>query len=193
MSPKKELVIIAGPNGSGKTTFARAFIREKGYRFLNADEINKELQIENKNSNSIAAGKEYFKRIDLLLDKNKNLIIESTLSGKFIGRLIKRLERKNYNITIIFVYLDSPQLCIARIKERVKKGGHAVPDSDVTRRYFRSCSNFWNQYKNKAAQWLLLNNSGDQIKRIAEGSGRSMLVNDEALHVLFLKNTLSKK
>jgi predicted ABC-type ATPase len=178
---KKELIIIAGPNGSGKTTFAKSFLKEKKFEFLNADEIASELGNENKRANAITAGKEYFKRLDKLITKRTDTIIESTLSGLFMQTLIQRFRKEKYSVTIIFVVLDNPQICIERIKERVRKGGHYVTDKDVIRRFYRSKKNFWLIYKNKADQWLMLNNSQQQPKEVATGMKNTIEVKDELL------------
>lgn len=162
----KELLIIAGPNGSGKTTFAKAFLKEKKFEFLNADEIAKE----KKTKTIIAAGKEYFKRMELLKSSNKNIVIESTLSGLFIKNLIAQFRKKNYSIKLIFVMLNSPEICIQRIKHRVLSGGHHVPDEDVIRRYHRGINNFWKDYRLLADDWRLINNteSGFELAAIGE-------------------------
>jgi predicted ABC-type ATPase len=71
---KKELLIIAGPNGSGKTTFAKSFLKEFNHEFLNADEIANEQKRKGKAGSNISAGREYFKRIERLVNENKNII-----------------------------------------------------------------------------------------------------------------------
>ena len=184
----KELIIIAGPNGSGKTTFARSFLAERKFEFLNADEIGVEMGGNNKRANAITAGKEYFRRLEILFRKNKNIILESTLSGRFMQKLIRRFRTEHYHITIVFVMLDNPQVCIERIKERVKKGGHHIDDKDVIRRFTRSLSNFQLLYRTQADEWLLLNNSQPQPKEVASGVKNAIEIKDVTLWEHFLAN-----
>lgn len=123
---KKELLIIAGANGVGKTTFARAFLREYDYEFLNADEIAVSLSAENPHEKKLSAGKLFFQKLNEAVQDNKSLLIESTLSGRYLQKFLVKLKNKNYRITIIFLFADSPEILIERIAERVKKGGHFV-------------------------------------------------------------------
>ena len=94
---KKEIVIIAGANGVGKTTFARAFLREYDYEFLNADEIAKSFSAENPQEKKISAGKLFFQKLKNAVEDNKSLLIESTLSGRYLQKFIKSLQTKDYN------------------------------------------------------------------------------------------------
>ncbi|MDR0516571.1 MAG: hypothetical protein LBH25_05945 [Fibromonadaceae bacterium] len=66
----------------------------------------------------------------------------TTLSGKYHKRVIKQFEQKGHEIKMLHIFLDNPDLCIDRIKTRVSKGGHNIPDEDVIRRFFRSKDNF---------------------------------------------------
>ncbi len=70
---------------------------------------------------------------------------------------------------MIFIFLDSTQICIERIKERVLKGGHNVPDNDVIRRFSRGNKNFWNNYRLEADYWYLVYNSENKFKEVAIG------------------------
>jgi len=160
-------LIIAGPNGSGKTTFAKSFLKEYKYEFLNADEISRELSENGKSSGNISSGKEYFKRIEKLKAKNKSIVLESTLSGLFLKKMITDFKKRNYLITIIFVYLNTPDISIDRIKVRVSKGGHHVPDADVKRRFERGINNFWKIYRLQCEHWILVNNSETSFEQVA--------------------------
>lgn len=116
--------------------------------YLNADEIAKEISIDY-DKNKLAAGKEFFNRLSIYKEKKQSLLIESTLAGAYLARLIESFRKSAFTVTIVFIFLETPEVCVERIKERVKKGGHHVPDEDVKRRYYRSIRNFWNSYKAK--------------------------------------------
>ncbi len=181
----KEIVIIAGANGVGKTTFARAFLREYDYEFLNADEIAKSLSAENPQEKKISAGKLFFQKLNETIENNKSLLIESTLSGRYLIKFLRNLRSENYKVQIIFLFADSPEILIERIAERVKKGGHFVPDEDVRRRFVRGKQNFWEIYKYLADEWFLYYNMEDNFQMIATGEKEKTVVIDENLFERF--------
>ena len=184
----KEIIIIAGANGVGKTTFARAFLREYDYEFLNADEIAKSLSAKNPQSRKISAGKLFFQKLKSAVTDNKSLLIESTLAGRYLQKFLANLNRENYQITIIFLFADSPEILIERIAERAKKGGHFVPDEDVKRRLTRGKENFWRIYKDLADSWSLFYNMNDDFKKIAAGEDNKIVLIDEELFREFLES-----
>ncbi len=178
---KKEIIIIAGANGVGKTTFARAFLQEYDYEFLNADEIAKSLSTENPGAKKISAGKLFFQKLNEAVAQNKSLLIESTLSGRFLQKIIEDAHKRKYQITIIFLFAESPEILMERIAERVKKGGHFVPDEDVRRRFVRGRENFWNVYKNSVDKWHLYYNMEDNFRLVAIGEKINLIFVDEEL------------
>jgi len=183
-----EAIIIAGANGSGKTTFAKLFVAEHPFAFVNADEIAKKIALAEPDNTMIKAGKLFFKQIDTLIAGNKNLIIESTLSGRSLLNLIKRIKDKGYIVRIIYIFLETSDICIERIKERVRKGGHFVPDTDVIRRFHRSKKNFWNFYREEVDEWFLIHNSQQQFVELAFGSRNEFSINDSVLFERFIKD-----
>lgn len=186
---RRELIIVAGPNGSGKTTFAKSFLKEYKFEFLNADEIANELRGKGGNQvGGIKAGKEYFRRLEELKKQNKNLVIESTLAGLFLEKLIGEFKGRKYKIKIVFIVLNSVEICIERIKHRVSRGGHHVPDVDVVRRFERGQKNFWSSYKQMADSWMLYNNSESGFELVALGEAEKYDITNENLFSIFKQN-----
>ena len=99
--------------------------------------------------------------------------------GLSLRKWIDEAREKGYWITVLFVYLDSPQVCIQRIAIRVAKGGHFVPDEDIIRRYEPSNHNFWHVYKSLANEWSLFNNGDGGIVHVAASSDPGLIVLDK--------------
>ena len=182
----KEIVIVAGGNGVGKTTFARQFLLEYPYEFLNADEIAKELSPHEPTEKKISAGKIFFQNLHDLIEQEKSIVIESTLSGHYLLKFFELWQQKNYQTQIIFIFVDTPEILIERIQNRVMKGGHFVPDEDVRRRFERGKKNFWLFYKNLADSWSLFYNMNDSFLQFATGEKDKIVVVDEDLFERFL-------
>ncbi len=184
---KKQVVIVAGANGSGKTTFARKFLDVTKYEFLNADEIAKEMNPQDPVKVRIAAGKQVINLLDQFIDEGKNFVIESTLSGSFLEKHIEELKQKGYEISLTFIFLGSKDLCIERIKSRVRQGGHNVPDEDVIRRFNRGLVKFWQAYRMQVDYYsIVFNNEYYDFKRIAHGQSNSIEIIDKNLYQEFL-------
>jgi predicted ABC-type ATPase len=162
------LYIIAGANGSGKTTFAKKFSKNLNLNFINADEIAKELDSENLTKYKVQAGKLFFKRLKSNLQSSKSFVIETTLSGKYLVKYIEQAKQLNYKIVLIYLFLEAPKTNIERIKNRVFNGGHYVLDKDVIRRFYRSKKLFFSVYKNLVSSWHIYYNSNEFFEKIAD-------------------------
>ncbi len=172
---KKNFTIIAGPNGAGKTTFALQLLKEKKFEFINADLIAENLSLSYPENKNFKAGREFLTRIKNCIQLGEDFIIESTLSGVSLERLVLTAVYSGYLTRIIYLFPESVQKSIQRIKIRVLKGGHDIPRSDVIRRYPRSKNNFWNIYKRYADSWFIYCNSDTGFEQVAIGKKMTML------------------
>ena len=186
-----EAYIVGGPNGAGKSTLAYGLQDDLGYTYLSADRIAHELNPSDPLSARVSAGRTFYKRLQATIEAAENFIVESTLAGQSMGRVLTQLNRKSYSTRIAFVFLDSPELCIRRVKERTRRGGHDVPKEDIIRRFYRSKNNFWSTYRYQVDSWFLLYNAVDNFQDVASGESDRVNVMDEELLTLVLRDVSS--
>ena len=98
-----------------------------------------------------------------------NFAFETTLSGRGYARLISRWQTDGYIVKLFFLRLGSPELAIARVRQRVREGGHNVPSPIIHRRFTAGLRNFENLYKPVVDEWALYDNSESEPVLIEEG------------------------
>ena len=164
----KTLYIIAGANGSGKTTFARSFASLHGLHFINADEIAASLDPEHITRYQIRAGRIFFERLDAQLHSGESFAIETTLAGKYLIKYIHQAHQLGYEVTLIYLFLENPQAHIERVAIRVLSGGHSVPREDIVRRFYRSREMFLSVYSDLVDWWEIYYNADKSFEKIAD-------------------------
>ena len=172
----KRFYILAGANGSGKSTMSKVLLPAEGIVYVNPDDIAKELNADEPAAAKIEAGKVTLQRIASLIEEGDSFAIESTLSGSAYVKTIERAKSYGYTVVIAYIFVDSPEVCVNRIEARVRNGGHSVPAEDVMRRYSRSKDNFVNLYRNLADRWLLYYNGGTDFSLVAYGNGETNII-----------------
>ena len=167
----KNLFIISGCNGAGKTTASYTVLPEilNCREFVNADEIARGLSPFNPSSMAIEAGKLMLQRIEDLLQRNKTFSIETTLSTRSYVNLVKRAQKQGYRVCLLFFWLNSPELAMKRVAERVSKGGHDIPERTIKRRYTAGINNLFKLFMPIVDYWAIFDNSETPRKKIAIG------------------------
>ena len=132
MSGSPWLWLLAGPNGAGKSTYARNLLANVE-EIVGPDELAYQLSQDVPESAALQAGRLAVRRRNELLEQRRSFAVETTLSGRRHLLLIERARSEGWSIGVVYIGLGSPDLAIARVRERVSQGGHDVPAADTRR------------------------------------------------------------
>jgi predicted ABC-type ATPase len=181
--PDPNVVVLAGPNGSGKSTMAAALLQGAlaVNEFVNADTIAQGLSAFAPTAAALAAGHIMLRRIRQLARQRTNFAFESTLAGRSLAPWLADLINSGYRFHLLFLWLPSPELAVARVVHRVRMGGHDVPEETIRRRYHAGLRNFFGLYQPLAETWRMYDNSRWMTPRlVASGEGAAVTeVTDE--------------
>ena len=174
------LYIISGCNGSGKTTASYTLLPELlGCReFVNSDEFAKSLSPFDPSAASVAASRYMLMKIKYLLEKEADFCVETTLATRSLLNLVREAQEKYYEVTILYFWLNSPELAIQRVRDRVKAGGHNIPEEVIRRRYLMGLKYLFETYIPVCDRWVLADNSKTPFSVIAEGSSQLTFIKD---------------
>lgn len=160
---RQRIIIIAGPNGAGKTTFAREFLpHEAGCpQFVNADLIAAGLSPFAPETAAIKAGRLMLQALEDYAARGESFAFETTLAGLGYARHIPLWQAAGYHVALFFLALPTAELAIARVAQRVRQGGHSIPEAVIRRRFAAGRVNFERVYRDLVDAWALYENVGD--------------------------------
>ena len=184
----KNLFIIAGCNGAGKTTASYTILPEimNCKEFVNADEIAKGLSPFQPEKVVFEAGRLMIKRINELLKGNESFAFETTLSTRSYRSKILEAKRSGYAVTLLFFWLNNVKLAKERVKTRVKEGGHNIPEKVIERRYFKGIYNLFDLYLPIVNDVLIFDSSCGKQEFIAHRmeTEKLVIINNEKFEQL---------
>ena len=163
------LFVIAGPNGAGKTTYAQRFLREEmgAHEFVNADLIAPGLSPFLPGRATFDAGRIMLKRMRELAGRGENFAFETTLSGRTYLTLLKEMRAIGYRVRLDFLWISDLEVARDRVRQRVAKGGHDVPDAVQQRRFHLGIRNLATLYRPLLDSWRLFDNTADELLLVA--------------------------
>jgi predicted ABC-type ATPase len=170
------VIVLAGPNGSGKTTAAPKLLPDVlgVVEFVNADTIAQGLAAFGPELVALEAGAIMLSRLRQLADQRRNFAFETTLAGRSLAPWLARLIGDGYEFHLVCLWLPSADLAVARVADRVRRGGHHVPEETIRRRYHSGLRNFFRLYMPLATKWQMFDNSyGAEMRLIGKGNSGS--------------------
>lgn len=165
--------MLGGPNGAGKSTAAPALLRGtlKVDEFVNADTLARGLSAFNPEAAAIEAGRIMLRRLDQLAASRVSFAFESTLASRGLARRLASFQERGYDTHVLYLWLPTVELALARVADRVRMGGHDVPADIVRRRFERSRGNFFTLYQRIARRWRLYDASEEFGPRVIASGG----------------------
>ncbi|MEI6577525.1 MAG: zeta toxin family protein [Bacteroidota bacterium] len=166
------LYIISGCNGAGKTTASYSVLPDmlNCKEFVNADEIAKGLSPFQPDKVALDSGRIMLTRIKDLLNHNADFAFETTLATKTYPQYIRKAQSQGYFVTLVYFWLNSPELAIERVNTRVNAGGHDIPIETIRRRYMAGIENLSKLYIPICDYWMIIDNSELPFLIVAEGN-----------------------
>jgi predicted ABC-type ATPase len=177
----RDLIVLGGPNGAGKTTAAQTVLPRnlEAVEFVNADEIARGLSSFNPEGAAYDAGRLMLERMSRLASGERDFAIETTCSGRTHIRFLRGCKGLGWRITLVFLWLPSPDIAVKRIAKRVAEGGHFVPREIVIRRYRAGLRNLLADYLPLADIASVYDNADDKPILIADRApGAELVIHD---------------
>ena len=178
---EKNLYIIAGCNGAGKTTASFTILPEilECKEFVNADEIAKGLSPFQPEKVAFEAGRIMIERVNHLLKNKESFALETTLATRSYKSKLIWAQENGYTVKLLFFWLPSIEMAVERVAMRVSEGGHHIPKDVIARRYKRGIANLFKIYLPLSSEWIIFDNSKNQLEEIANGAYEDVI---EILH-----------
>lgn len=170
----RHVVVLAGPNGAGKTTTAPFLLKDLlgVTEFVNADVVATGLSAFQPERAAMAAGRVMLSRLRALARQDQSFAFETTLASRSFAPWLAQLKQRGYRVHVLFLWLPSADSALARVAERVRMGGHDVPEAVVRRRFAAGLRNFFTLYRPLATTWRVYDNSrAGQPRLVARGAG----------------------
>lgn len=179
MSDRPTCWIIAGPNGSGKTTFALQYLPQVANCriFVNADAIAAGLSPLAPEAALVTASRLFLREIEKNIQTRQSFAFETTLSGRSYLKLIDRLRSSHWHVELTYLALPDVEMSKMRVAERVRHGGHNIPTKDLERRFPRSLRNLLNDFSKAAnlTQCFMNMGSTPELIFIQQGANREII------------------
>ena len=174
------LYIISGPNGSGKTTASYSMLPEllDCTEFVNSDEFAKHLSPFAPEVAYITASRLMLRKVNYLFERREDFCIETTLATRALLKMTKSAQEKGYFVTVIYFWLNNPDIAVQRVAARVQAGGHDIPEETIRRRYQMGINYLFHRYMQACDKWILADNSNPPFDIIAEGTKKGLVIRD---------------
>jgi predicted ABC-type ATPase len=175
------VVVLGGPNGAGKTTSARTLLAGtlQLLTFVNADVIAQGLAGFDPAGAAVEASRIMLERLRELAGQRASFAFETTLAARSYAHLLRDWRAAGYRAQLYYFWLASADLCVARVAQRVRSGGHHVPEADVRQRYRRSLKNFFELYRPVVDSWQVYDNTTPEERRLVaynDNGGEEVIV-----------------
>ncbi len=176
------LFVIAGPNGAGKTTYARRFLLEevRTREFVNADMIAAGLSPFAAATAAFEAGRIMLKRLRELAARGEDFAFETTLSGRGYAPLLKEMRAAGYYVRLDFLWIPDLDTTRKRVRQRVVKGGHDIPDDVQQRRFHLGVRNLATLYRPLLNHWRLYDNTKPHPHLVVQDRDGRFSISDAA-------------
>ena len=181
-----KLYIISGCNGSGKTTASYTLLPDllNCREFVNSDEFAKSFSPFDPGAASVTASRYMLMKINYLLERKADFAIETTLATRSLLQIVRQAQQLDYETTVLYFWLSSPELAIELVRDRVVSGGHNIPDAVIRRRYVMGLQYLFDVYIPVIDRWILADNSKPPFSVVAEGSKAVIYIKDNEKYQL---------